>query len=54
MTIDQAHARLQRLAASNAPYGAKVTAENNYGAAYQQEVRAGRKPQIRGKYRGAR
>lgn len=43
--------RLAKLAATNAPYGAKVTAEHNYGAAYQQLVHAGLRPQLREKYR---
>jgi len=51
MTIDQALERLQRLASDNVPYGSRVTAEKNYGEAYQMLVRKGLKPQIRRKYR---
>lgn len=46
--------RLQKLAASNAPYGAKQGAEANHAAAYQALVRLGARPQIRAKYRTAR
>ena len=49
--LDKALARLQSLAASNAPLGSRVTAETNYGQAYQELVRTGQRRQIRKKYR---
>jgi hypothetical protein len=47
-----AHDRLQRLASYGAPYGFRVSAEQQYGEAYQALVRQGSKPQLRRKYRG--
>lgn len=43
--------RLQKLAARNAPFGTRQSAEQQYSQAYQALVRAGLAPQIRGKYR---
>ncbi len=49
--LRQAHDRLQKLASYNGPYGARTSAEQQYGEAYQALVRAGARPQLRGKYR---
>lgn len=49
--LDSAMARVQRMAAQNAPLGARVNAEQEYALAYQKLVRAGIRPQIRRKYR---
>jgi hypothetical protein len=43
--------RLQKLAASNAPYGSRQGAENNHSAAYQALVRLGVRQPLRKKYR---
>lgn len=51
--FEAALTKLQKQAGQGgAPYGARVNAENEYGIAYQQMVRKGLAPQIRGKYRG--
>jgi hypothetical protein len=50
--LDKAMAKLQRLASDNAPLGARISAEIEYGQAYQELVRAGSARQIRRKYRG--
>lgn len=50
-SLNQALAKLQKLAFDNAPLGARVAAEQQYGKAYQIEVAQGTKPQIRKKYR---
>lgn len=49
--FNKAGAKLQSLAANNAPYGSRVSAEIEYREAYQQLVRARIMPQIRKKYR---
>lgn len=49
--MDQTAERLQKLAGTNAPYGAKVTAEQNYGQAYEALARLGLRRPLRGKYR---
>ena len=50
--LDAALDKLQRLAGPDAkPLGTRVRGELEYGAAYQELVRAGLKPQLRGKYR---
>jgi protein tyrosine/serine phosphatase len=50
--MDKTLERLQRMAASNAPFGARQGAENEYGQAYQVLVRLGVRRQLRAKYRG--
>lgn len=49
--LDSAFARIQKMAAQNAPLGARVNGEQEYALAYQKLVRAGVKGQIRRKYR---
>jgi hypothetical protein len=43
--------RKQAESSGTAPYHARVSAERRYGQAYQNLVRAGRKPQLRTRYR---
>lgn len=50
--MEQRHERLQKLAASNAPFGTRGNAEKLYGESYQALVRTGQRRQLRGKYRG--
>lgn len=50
-SLNLAHRKLQELAVNSAPLGSRISAEQNYGAAYQRLVRLGAAPQIRGKYR---
>jgi hypothetical protein len=52
--MDLALEKLQKLAASNAPYGTRQGAEAEYGAAYQALVRLGVRRQLRAKYRNVR
>lgn len=49
--LDEALDRLQKLAGVGAPFSARSGAEARYADAYQEEVRAGNKPQIGRKYR---
>lgn len=49
--LRQAFEALQRLATYNGPYGARTSAEQKYGEAYQALVRVGARPQVRAKYR---
>jgi hypothetical protein len=49
--LDKALAKLQSLAAVGSPHNSRVNAEQRYGLAYQMLVRAGLRPQIRGKHR---
>jgi hypothetical protein len=46
--------RLQKLAASNAPFGSRQGAESRHGEAFQVLVRLGARRQLRGKYRNPR
>ena len=51
--LDEALDKLQKLAGVGAPFSARSGAEARYGEAYQEEVRAGRAPQIARRYREA-
>ena len=48
---EAAAARLRRLTADSHTIGVRISAELEYGAAYQEMVRAGLVPQIRARYR---
>lgn len=49
--LNNALARIQKMAGSNAPYGARVNAEQIYAQEYDTLVRRGLKPRLRAKYR---
>lgn len=49
--LEEALDKLQKLASVGAPFSARSGAEARYGDAYQEEVRAGRAPQIARRYR---
>ncbi len=51
MTIEQAMTRIQKMAASNAPFGARINAEKEYALAYDRLVAKGERPKLRAKYR---
>jgi hypothetical protein len=46
-----AAAKLQRLAADNAPLGSRISAEIEFAQSYDEMVRAGTMPKLRAKYR---
>lgn len=51
--LDEALDKLQKLAGVGAPFSARSGAEARYAQAYQEEVAAGRAPQLPERYRNA-